>query len=116
MNTFDVKESEKTIKECREIAEEVFGKGWDAKGEKVYEEGLGDAKHKKRPQVWGIGNCHIDTGRGTIIGVPQGATVDDTSLAWLWPYSVTQQKAARSWATQVRWTCCRLLSSPRLTR
>ena len=28
------------------------------------------------------GNCHIDT-------------------AWLWPYSVTQQKTARSWSTQV---------------
>ncbi|KAG8854188.1 Glycoside hydrolase, 38 vacuolar alpha mannosidase [Tulasnella sp. 330] len=82
MNTFDVKESDRTIKECREIAEEVFGKGWDAKGGRVYEEGLGEGKHKKRAQVWGIGNCHIDT-------------------AWLWPYSVTQQKAARSWATQL---------------
>ncbi|KAG9021627.1 Glycoside hydrolase, 38 vacuolar alpha mannosidase, partial [Tulasnella sp. JGI-2019a] len=82
MNTFDVRNSDKTIVECREIAEEVFGKGWDAKGAKVYEEGLGDGKNKKRAQVWGIGNCHIDT-------------------AWLWPYSVTQQKAARSWATQL---------------
>jgi alpha-mannosidase len=32
--------------------------------------------------IWGIGHCHIDT-------------------AWLWPYRVTQQKVARSWATQV---------------
>ncbi|KAI4519924.1 glycoside hydrolase family 38 protein [Schizophyllum commune Loenen D] len=32
--------------------------------------------------VWAMGNCHIDT-------------------AWLWPYSATQQKVARSWSTQI---------------
>lgn len=32
--------------------------------------------------LWGVGHCHIDT-------------------AWLWPFSVTQQKVARSWSTQV---------------
>ncbi|KAF9070390.1 glycosyl hydrolases family 38 N-terminal domain-containing protein [Rhodocollybia butyracea] len=44
-------------------------------GEDVY-------KDYKQAQIWGIGHCHIDT-------------------AWLWPYRVTQQKVARSWATQV---------------
>jgi alpha-mannosidase len=45
-------------------------------GADVYKHGAQTAK------IWGIGHCHIDT-------------------AWLWPYSVTQQKVARSWATQV---------------
>ena len=70
-----------TIQECRKIAEEIFGAGWEAKQEKIYDEGI-DSTKGQRAQVWGVGNCHIDT-------------------AWLWPYSVTQQKAARSWATQV---------------
>ncbi|KAG8908987.1 Glycoside hydrolase, 38 vacuolar alpha mannosidase [Tulasnella sp. 403] len=81
MNTFDVNDSEKTVKECRKIAEDIFGEGWEAKGEKIYEDTPGFSK-KRRVQVWGMGNCHIDT-------------------AWLWPYSVTQQKAARSWSTQL---------------
>ncbi|KAG9009030.1 Glycoside hydrolase, 38 vacuolar alpha mannosidase [Tulasnella sp. 427] len=79
MNTFDIHDPERTIKECRKIAEDVFGEGWEAKGADIYKEGLGKGK---KAQVWGIGNCHIDT-------------------AWLWPYSVTQQKAARSWSTQI---------------
>ncbi|KAG8964143.1 Glycoside hydrolase, 38 vacuolar alpha mannosidase [Tulasnella sp. 408] len=79
MNTFDIHDPERTIKECRKVAEEVFGEGWEAKGADIYKEGLGKGK---KPQVWGIGNCHIDT-------------------AWLWPFSVTQQKAARSWSTQI---------------
>ena len=37
------------IKRARKQAEEVFGKGWEAKGEKIYEEGVG------RASVWGIG-------------------------------------------------------------
>ncbi|KAG8962336.1 Glycoside hydrolase, 38 vacuolar alpha mannosidase [Tulasnella sp. 419] len=79
MNTFDVRDSDRTIKECRKIAEEIFGAGWEAKKDGVYKEGLAPGK---RPQLWGVGDCHIDT-------------------AWLWPYSVTQQKAARSWSTQI---------------
>ncbi|KAJ7581083.1 glycoside hydrolase family 38 protein [Mycena floridula] len=42
-------------------------------------EGVYDDKPAK---IWAIGHCHIDT-------------------AWLWPYSVTQQKVARSWSTQL---------------
>lgn len=76
INAFDHKDPS-TINKCRKIAEDVFGEGWQAKGEKIYEEGM----HKDN-LVWGIGHCHIDT-------------------AWLWPFSATQQKVARSWSTQL---------------
>ncbi|KAJ7677197.1 glycosyl hydrolases family 38 N-terminal domain-containing protein [Mycena rosella] len=66
-----------SIGRARHIAEDVFGKGWEALGAGVYDDARGGPS-----LVWGIGHCHIDT-------------------AWLWPYSVTQQKTARSWATQL---------------
>ncbi|VDB95691.1 unnamed protein product [Peniophora sp. CBMAI 1063] len=75
MNVFKTGD-ESTMVEARKRAEEVFGVGWESKGAGVYEEGA------KEAEVVGIGHCHIDT-------------------AWLWPYRVTQQKVARSWATQV---------------
>jgi alpha-mannosidase len=65
-----------TIPAARKLAEAVLGASWEKQGADVYKKGPKTAK------VWGIGHCHIDT-------------------AWLWPYSVTQQKVARSWATQV---------------
>ncbi|ELU38560.1 glycoside hydrolase family 38 protein [Rhizoctonia solani AG-1 IA] len=80
MNEFQVDDPD-TIAKCRKIAENVFGANWAKEGADVYQkrrEGHG----ADREQVWGIGHCHIDT-------------------AWLWPYSVTQQKVARSWSTQV---------------
>lgn len=55
MNTFDHNDPS-TINKCRKIAEKVFGAGWQAKGEKIYDEGM----HKEN-LVWGIGHCHIDT-------------------------------------------------------
>ncbi|KAJ3574050.1 hypothetical protein NP233_g2021 [Leucocoprinus birnbaumii] len=61
---------------CRKKAEEIFGEGWEEAGADIYDQG------PETSNIWGIGHCHIDT-------------------AWLWPYSVTQQKVARSWATQV---------------
>jgi alpha-mannosidase len=67
-----------TISAARKKVEDVLGAGWAAKGHKIY----ADGESAKKAKVWGIGHCHIDT-------------------AWLWPYSVTQQKVARSWATQV---------------
>lgn len=76
INVFD-HEDPSTINKCRKIAEGVFGEGWQEKGEKIYEEGM-----HSEDLVWGIGHCHIDT-------------------AWLWPFSATQQKVARSWSTQV---------------
>jgi alpha-mannosidase len=75
MNVFENNDAA-SIGAARRLAWRVFGEKWDAKGDKIYEEGAA------RPLVWGIGHCHIDT-------------------AWLWPYRVTQQKVARSWSTQV---------------
>ncbi|CAL1708341.1 unnamed protein product [Somion occarium] len=75
MNVFNNRDLS-SIPHVRKLAEEVFGEGWEKKGEKIYEEGT------EKAQIWGIGYCHIDT-------------------AWLWPYSVTQQKVAHSWSTQV---------------
>ncbi|KAG2746357.1 glycoside hydrolase family 38 protein [Suillus brevipes Sb2] len=75
MNAFTSGDPE-NVKRLRGIAEDVFGKDWYAKGDKIYNEG------PKKVQVVGISYCHIDT-------------------AWLWPYSVTQQKTARSWSTQI---------------
>jgi hypothetical protein len=72
-----------TISKARKVAEEIFGQGWQDKGADVYEE-----DNDKAP-IWAISNCHIDT-------------------AWLWPFSVTQQKTARSWSTyvSVNWPEC----------
>lgn len=40
-----------SIAKARKVAEEIFGKGWEAKGEGIYKEGT-------RPlRVWGIGHC-----------------------------------------------------------
>ncbi|KAJ7113374.1 glycoside hydrolase family 38 protein [Mycena epipterygia] len=77
MNAFSAADPA-SIARARRIAEGVFGAGWEEKGAKIYEE----EEVGGRSLVWGIGHCHIDT-------------------AWLWPYSVTQQKTARSWATQL---------------
>lgn len=54
MNVFD-KGDVKSLHRARKLAEEVFGEGWEKKGEKIYEEGADKA------QIWGIGHCHIDT-------------------------------------------------------
>jgi alpha-mannosidase len=92
MNTFN-KDDLSSIKKCRQLAEKIYGAGWEEKGADIYDEG------PEKANVWGIGqyvsqslfvhwlkicfsSCHIDT-------------------AWLWPYSVTQQKVARSWSTQI---------------
>ena len=47
----------------RKLAEDVFGEAWEAKGEKIYEDG------DKDPQIWGIGHCHIDTAWWVTIGL-----------------------------------------------
>ena len=72
----------------------MFGEGWEAKKEKVYEEGA------KEAQIVGIGHCHIDTAWY----VTTFQYLSESEVDWrrrLWPYRVTQQKVARSWATQV---------------
>ncbi|KAI5118794.1 hypothetical protein M0805_005022 [Coniferiporia weirii] len=75
MNAFNAGDPS-SISRARKVAEDVLGEGWAAKGAEIYKAG------PTRSDIWGIGHCHIDT-------------------AWLWPFRVTQQKVARSWATQV---------------
>ncbi|KAN0061958.1 Glycoside hydrolase, 38 vacuolar alpha mannosidase [Thecaphora frezii] len=69
-----------SIGRCRELAEEILGQGWDGKREKIYEEDIVPGREDTR--IWCLGHTHIDS-------------------AWLWPYSATQQKVARSWSTQL---------------
>lgn len=52
MNAFTSGDPE-NIKRLRGIAEDVFGKGWYAKGDKIYNEG------PKKAQIVGISYCHI---------------------------------------------------------
>ncbi|BGP23098.1 Glycoside hydrolase, 38 vacuolar alpha mannosidase [Rhodotorula toruloides] len=68
-----------TFSTCRALAAELFGGD-----EWICEGGEGKVYERDREGVtsWAIGNCHIDT-------------------AWLWPFSVTRQKTARSWSTQL---------------
>lgn len=73
-NEFDVNNLD-SIATCRKLAEKVFGSGWDTS--EVYAE-----VESNEVACWGISNCHIDT-------------------AWLWPYSCTRQKTARSWSSQI---------------
>ncbi|KAJ9125450.1 hypothetical protein QFC22_000411 [Naganishia vaughanmartiniae] len=67
------------IEKCRRIAARVLG---DMSEER--RKTLCTASRESGPdaKMWAIGHCHIDT-------------------AWLWSYSVTQQKIARSWSTQI---------------
>lgn len=53
-----------------------------AKCRTIAKEIIGEAETSGESMVWAIGHCHIDT-------------------AWLWQYTHTQQKIARSWSTQV---------------
>ncbi|BGP38279.1 Glycoside hydrolase, 38 vacuolar alpha mannosidase [Rhodotorula kratochvilovae] len=78
MNTFRASDLS-TIAECRKLASALFGgPEWEKEGARVY----GKDPVKDGVSSWAIGNCHIDT-------------------AWLWPFSVTRQKTARSWSTQL---------------
>ncbi|ORX36276.1 glycosyl hydrolases family 38 N-terminal domain-domain-containing protein [Kockovaella imperatae] len=58
---------------CRLIAADILGD--------IDKRALVAGPGSDRTHVWAIGHCHIDT-------------------AWLWTYSQTQQKVARSWSTQ----------------
>jgi alpha-mannosidase len=75
MNAFSATDTS-SLGAARAITRKVLGERWEASGARIYDVG------PEKPLIWGIGHCHIDS-------------------AWLWPYSVTQQKVARSWATQV---------------
>jgi alpha-mannosidase len=71
------KVTSEVLAKCRALAAEVIGD--------LSEEGLAAVATRSTKQrdgkVWAIGHCHIDT-------------------AWLWRYTQTQQKVARSWSTQ----------------
>ena len=41
------------IRRARSLAENIFGIGWEAKGADIYKEG------EQKPQIIGIGNCHV---------------------------------------------------------
>ncbi|KDN44275.1 glycoside hydrolase family 38 protein [Tilletiaria anomala UBC 951] len=66
-----------SIDRCRKIAEEVLGQHWERSGHQIFKK-----ENAAEPTVIAIGHCHIDS-------------------CWLWPRSVTQQKVARSWSTQL---------------
>ncbi|PMD32478.1 glycoside hydrolase family 38 protein [Hyaloscypha variabilis F] len=73
IDTFNA--SDKTsILRCRKIAEEYLGS--EINSERVY----GSIEDKK-PTVYAIGHCHIDT-------------------CWLWPWAETRRKVVRSWSNQ----------------
>ena len=54
MNVFN-KNDVGSIARCRKLAEAVFGEGWAAQKEKIYDAG------ENKPQIGGIGYCNIDT-------------------------------------------------------
>ncbi|KAI9633630.1 alpha-mannosidase [Dioszegia hungarica] len=76
MNVFQ-EGSLESVTKCRKVAEEILGEAWEKEIGKESKKAA-----KERGALWGVGHCHIDT-------------------AWLWPFSVTQQKSARSWSTQI---------------
>ena len=86
MNTFDG--TMDSVRECRQLAEDVMGKGWqeDANKQTGQEEG----------SLWALGYCHIDTAWYVCsLYTNAGANVR------LWPWSATQQKVARTWSSQI---------------
>jgi alpha-mannosidase len=54
MNVFESRDPV-SISKARKSAEQVFGEGWEKKGDGVYNEG------NSKALIWGIGHCHIDT-------------------------------------------------------
>ncbi|PWN53731.1 putative AMS1-alpha-mannosidase, partial [Violaceomyces palustris] len=79
MNTFRKADLD-SISKCRKLAEEVLGTDWEKQGAKLYEQDV--VEGREDTLIWSLGHTHIDS-------------------AWLWPYSATQQKVARSWSTQL---------------
>lgn len=75
MDTFDPNDR-KSILKCRKLAQEFLGP--DVDSEAVFEN-----NPLKKIDVFGVGNCHIDT-------------------AWLWPFAETRRKIVRSWTTQLK--------------
>lgn len=78
MNEFDPNDRE-SVKRGRELAKLMLGDKIDS--EEVFDEFENNSI--KRIDVFGVGNCHIDT-------------------AWEWPFAETKRKIVRSWTTQLR--------------
>lgn len=76
MNDFKVDEP-KSVDKGRERAQELLGS--DINSEEVFSKFAGP----ERIDVYGIGNCHIDT-------------------AWEWPFAETKRKIVRLWTTQLK--------------
>lgn len=71
------------IRRARTLAEDIFGRGWEAKGADIYTEGA----HKA--QIIGCGNCHVRT--------IMSRTRDDTNVlspqidtAWCVPHKFSE--------------------------
>lgn len=77
IDTFRVGNDESVAK-CRQIAAEYLGE--DINSAEVYAKG-GAVTNSRRPTVFAVGHCHIDT-------------------CWLWPWAETKRKVVRSWSNQ----------------
>lgn len=77
MDTFDPNDRSSILK-CRKLAQKILGSEIDS--DDVYH-----TNPLKKIDVFGVGNCHIDT-------------------AWLWPFAETRRKIVRSWTTQLKLT------------
>ncbi|KAI3403518.1 AMS1 [Candida oxycetoniae] len=77
MNSFDPQDVN-SITKCRELATKILGK--QINSEDVFDTFTNE---EKRVDVFGVGNCHIDT-------------------AWEWPFAETKRKIVRSWTTQLK--------------
>ncbi|CZT10454.1 probable alpha-mannosidase [Rhynchosporium graminicola] len=73
IDTFDVGD-DTSILACRNIAAEYLGENINSA--EVYQ-----SKLDRKPTIYAIGHCHIDT-------------------CWLWPWEETKRKVVRSWSNQ----------------
>lgn len=74
IDAFDYND-ENSIDKCLEIAKTYLG-------ENMHDSTVYSENPLNKIDVYGIGNCHIDT-------------------AWLWPFAETRRKIVRSWTTQL---------------
>ncbi|KAH6663350.1 glycosyl hydrolase family 38 domain-containing protein [Halenospora varia] len=73
IDTFNASDKSSILR-CRKIAEEYLGS--DINSASVHK-----SVNDKKPTVFAIGHCHIDT-------------------CWLWPWAETRRKVVRSWSNQ----------------
>ncbi len=91
MNVFQEGKLE-SIGPCRKVAEEILGSNWE---KEIASESV--KAEKQTGTLWGVGHWLVP-----LVMTKSDADVHShIDTAWLWPFSVTQQKSARSWSTQV---------------